>query len=172
MFNEVLIAKWADEKIWNLSQRTGLHILINIQDENRETPLRHFNPVLSVRQWMAKLEPADSVRQEVPKAGDRVGGWEKLLESSLRLQSMNTSLKAGIGSRESLVSLKSRNQGTWKKAPNLVACLRACSVMSDSLDSMDCNPPGSSVHGIFQAILEWGAISFSRRSSRPRSPAL
>ena len=27
---------------------------------------------------------------------------------------------------------------------------------------MDCSPPGSSVHGIFQArILEWGAIAFS-----------
>jgi len=27
---------------------------------------------------------------------------------------------------------------------------------------MDCSPPGSCVHGIFQAtILEWGAISFS-----------
>ena len=34
---------------------------------------------------------------------------------------------------------------------------------------MDCSPPGSSVHGIFQArILEWVTISFSRRSSRPR----
>ena len=32
-----------------------------------------------------------------------------------------------------------------------------------------CSPPGSSVHGIFQArILEWIAISFSRGSSRPR----
>ena len=29
-------------------------------------------------------------------------------------------------------------------------------------DPMDCSPPGSSVHGIFQArVLEWGAISFS-----------
>ena len=28
---------------------------------------------------------------------------------------------------------------------------------------MDCSPPGSSVHGIFQArILEWVAISFSK----------
>ena len=27
-------------------------------------------------------------------------------------------------------------------------------------DPMDCNPPGSSVHGIFQArVLEWGAIA-------------
>ena len=34
---------------------------------------------------------------------------------------------------------------------------------------MDCSPPGSSVHEIFQArILEWVAISFSRRSSQPR----
>ena len=33
-------------------------------------------------------------------------------------------------------------------------------------DPMDCSPPGSSIHGIFQArILEWVAISFSRRSS-------
>ena len=29
-------------------------------------------------------------------------------------------------------------------------------------DPMDCSPPGSSVHGIFQAgVLEWGAIAFS-----------
>ena len=35
--------------------------------------------------------------------------------------------------------------------------------MSDSCDPMDCNPPGSSVRGIFQArILEWVAISFSK----------
>ena len=36
-------------------------------------------------------------------------------------------------------------------------------------DPVDCNPPGSSVHGILQArILEWVAISFSRGSSQPR----
>ena len=29
-------------------------------------------------------------------------------------------------------------------------------------DTMDCSPPGSSIHGIFQArVLEWGAIAFS-----------
>ena len=38
--------------------------------------------------------------------------------------------------------------------------------MSDSCNLMNCNLPGSSVHGIVQArILEWVAISFSRRSS-------
>ena len=44
------------------------------------------------------------------------------------------------------------------------------SCFSPSLfNPMDCSPPGSSVHGILQArILEWVAISFSRRSSGPR----
>ena len=42
-------------------------------------------------------------------------------------------------------------------------CLTAC-------DPMDCSPPGSSVHGIFQArILEWAAISYSRVSSWPKN---
>ena len=42
-------------------------------------------------------------------------------------------------------------------------------VMSDSLQPMDCNLPGSSVHGILQArIPEWVAIRFSRGSSQPR----
>ena len=40
-------------------------------------------------------------------------------------------------------------------------------------DPVDCSPPGFSVHGISQGrILEWVAISFSRESSQPRSPAL
>ena len=35
-------------------------------------------------------------------------------------------------------------------------------------DPMDCSPPGSSVHGIFQAgILEWVTISSFKGSSRP-----
>ena len=34
---------------------------------------------------------------------------------------------------------------------------------------MDSSPPGSSVHGMFQArILEWVAISYARESSCPR----
>ena len=37
-------------------------------------------------------------------------------------------------------------------------------------DSMNCSPPGSSVHGILQARkLAWVAISFSRGSLRPRN---
>ena len=55
------------------------------------------------------------------------------------------------------------------KARYWACCGFSCSVMSDC-DPMDYNPPGSSVHGILQAkILEWVAISFSRRSSQPRN---
>ena len=58
----------------------------------------------------------------------------------------------------------------WKK------CLPAVQSESEVAQScptlcnpMDCGLPGSSTHGIFQArILEWVAVSFSRRSSRPR----
>ena len=45
-------------------------------------------------------------------------------------------------------------------------CAHSCSTLCDP---MDCSPPGSSVHGIFQArILEQVAISYSRGSSWPR----
>ena len=47
-------------------------------------------------------------------------------------------------------------------------CLVAKSYLT-LCNAMDCNPPGSSVHGILQArILEWVAIPFSRGSSWPR----
>ena len=38
---------------------------------------------------------------------------------------------------------------------------QSCPTLSDP---MDCSPPGSFVHGIFQArVLEWVAIAFSRK---------
>ena len=44
--------------------------------------------------------------------------------------------------------------------------LQSCPTLCDS---MDCSPPGSSVHGILQArVLEWVAISSYRGSSPPR----
>ena len=39
---------------------------------------------------------------------------------------------------------------------------QSCPTLSDH---MDCSPPGSSIHGIFQArVLEWGAIALTRRT--------
>ena len=43
---------------------------------------------------------------------------------------------------------------------NTSMCAQLCLVLCSP---MDCSPPGSSIHGIFQArILEWVTISFSR----------
>ena len=41
---------------------------------------------------------------------------------------------------------------------------QSCPTLSDP---MDWSPPGSSIHGIFQArVLEWGAIAFSDKIPR------
>ena len=41
--------------------------------------------------------------------------------------------------------------------------LQLCLTLSDLMDS---SPPGSAIHGIFQAtVLEWGAIAFSAKDA-------
>ena len=63
--------------------------------------------------------------------------------------------------------------GAARLETRLLKLLSKCVLVAQSCptpcDPMDCSPPGSSVHEIFQArILEWAAISFSRWSSQPR----
>ena len=54
----------------------------------------------------------------------------------------------------------------WYQVISSAKSLQSCPTLCDP---MDCSPPGSSVHEIFQSrILEWVAISFSRGSSLPR----
>ena len=58
---------------------------------------------------------------------------------------------------------------TWVSAP--VSCLSKGQFyfFFSLYGSIDCSPPGSSVHGNSQArMLEWVAISFSRGSSQPK----
>ena len=56
----------------------------------------------------------------------------------------------------------SRLMETKSKKVKSLSRVRLC-------NPVDCSPPGSSIHGIFQAkVLEWVAISFSKGSSRPR----
>ena len=65
-----------------------------------------------------------------------------------------------------LVVLYGCESWTIKKAESESEVAQSCPTLCDPVD---CSPPGSSVHGIFQArVLEWGAISFSKGSSRPR----
>ena len=71
----------------------------------------------------------------------------------------------------------SKNQSPCSFTPQhlqlILVSLESESEVSQSCPTLwapvDCSPPGSSVHGIFQArTLEWVAISFSRGSSWPR----
>ena len=63
---------------------------------------------------------------------------------------------------------------SWELSPNskstsLAHSLLLLSRVQLSVTPMDCSPPGSSVHGIFQArILEWVPSSYFRGSSCPR----
>ena len=71
-------------------------------------------------------------------------------------------------------------RGNKNKCPDLIRTIRQMewharehesvsnSVVSALCNTMDCSPPGSSVHGNLQTrILEWAAIPFSRRSNLP-----
>ena len=50
-----------------------------------------------------------------------------------------------------------------------VRCAKSLQSYPILCDPMNCSLPDSSVHGIFQArILEWIAMLFSKRSSKPR----
>ena len=51
----------------------------------------------------------------------------------------------------------------------LVCCVKSLHSCLTPCDPMNCSPPGSCVHGIFQArILEWAAMPSSRGSPQPR----
>ena len=52
--------------------------------------------------------------------------------------------------------------GFWSSAAAAAAAAKSLQSCPTLCDPIDGSPPGSSVHGIFQArVLEWGAIAFS-----------
>ena len=64
-------------------------------------------------------------------------------------------------------------QEHWSRLPFFLQCMKVKSESEDAQscptlsDPMDRSPPGSSVHGIFQArVLEWDAIAFSKKGAR------
>ena len=66
--------------------------------------------------------------------------------------------------QHSPVPFPDQAQANQLPSPERVLVSQSC-----PCDPMDCSPPGSFVHGIFQVrILEWVVISFSRGSSRLR----
>ena len=63
--------------------------------------------------------------------------------------------------------LKKEGLTVWRLSCSACCCsvTKLCLTLCDPMDN---SPPGSSVHGIFQArVLEWFAISLFRGSSQP-----
>ena len=59
--------------------------------------------------------------------------------------------------REKMLSCETVAAAAAAAAKSLQPCPTLC-------DAIDGSPPGSSIHGIFQArVLEWGTIAFSMR---------
>ena len=89
-------------------------------------------------------------------------GWRKLVTLNWNLQQL-----CSIGHAQVHKAYHKWYRNTDASMSEWVrAVTQSCPTLCDP---MDCSLPGSSVHGIFQAIvLEWSAISFSRGSSWPR----
>ena len=92
-----------------------------------------------------------------------------LAQNSLSYCSTTKSYQDHILDIQSCIALWRHSQG-FKKGNvihgNLWTVTKSCPTLCIS---MDCSPPGSSVHRISLArLLEWVAISFSRGSSWPR----
>ena len=110
-------------------------------------------------------------------------GWEDPLEKEMAIHSSTIAWKIPWteepGRIQSMGSQRVRHN--WMTELNLTdrkhctICLyvwvQSCPTLWDP--TMDCRPPGFSVHGIFQAIiLDWVAISFSKGSSWSRDQTL
>ena len=107
-------------------------------------------------------------------SGQNTGvGCHALLQGIFRTQGLNPGLpNPGIGPRSPAwhadsycLSHQGKPKNTGVGGGGLVA--KSCPTLCNS---MNCSPPGSSVHEILQArILEWVAIPFSRGSSQHRN---
>ena len=81
-------------------------------------------------------------------------------------------MKSHTGLHFSSFILESKGQRTSTFRPSLKVKVKSLSRVR-LCDPMDCNISGSTVHGIFQErVLEWIAISFSRRKDPSSHPLL
>ena len=96
-----------------------------------------------------------------PSLSDKVGAISSVF-SSFPHWRVNLSLR----SFSEILYTHTKNEAHLHGGPRSSPSDYEACVCAQSLSPTDCSPPGSSVHGIFQAIiLEWVVISSSRGSS-------
>ena len=94
------------------------------------------------------------------------------------LLDVQVGFRKGTGTRDQIANIRWIMEKARELQKNIYSALTT--IRSDQIrsvaqscptlcKSLNCNPPGSSVHGVFQAsVLEWVAIFFSRGSSQSR----
>ena len=93
------------------------------------------------------------------------------LESPMDRRAWKATVHSVAKSQTQLKQTQQANNQVYINTYRSLVCVRAQSLQLclTLWDPTECNPLGSSVHGILQAIiLEWVAIFSSRGSSRPR----
>ena len=94
------------------------------------------------------------------------------IHSIRREQSNNKKSYCNLRNKKNETGRRETWKKIWKWNPTLISIftMRACSVMSDSCNPMDCSSPGSSVHEIFHTrILEWVDIPTPGDIPNPRT---
>ena len=114
-------------------------------------------------EWVLNLFPNHAF---TPSTHRGTGKWHSCIalgfyqgSGILGIQNVERHSQERVGGRWGSTSQSRQLGRPCTHAQSLQSCLTLC-------DPMDCSPPGSSVHAIFQArILEWVAMPSSRGSS-------
>ena len=140
------------------------HILSTVNNVSRNFEFLHLFPTLSEsegqigwkkgsRNQVSPME-ASKVLQEIRKSRDTQKESQCLHGTFNLCQPADSRVTEGSSGGQHCPLLVSESESEASKS-YLTLC-----------DPMSCGPPGSSIHGIFQArVLEWVAISSSRGSS-------
>ena len=108
-------------------------LFLNVIPESRDYVLKHMLLLL-----LNRVSLSDSVRPHRRQPNRLLCPWD----------SPGKNIGVGCHFLLQCIKVKSESEG-----------VQSCLTLSDP---MDCSPPGSSIHGIFQArVLEWAAIAFS-----------
>ena len=121
------------------------------------------------KQWKKKKKQKRGLKiyelQWKALADQRLGEeGDKLLLLQSRFSRVWLSATPWMAAHQALPSLGFSRQEHWSVLPfpspmHESEVAQSCPTLSDP---MDCSPPGSSIHGIFQArVLQWGATAFS-----------
>ena len=133
----------------------------SVREVNCECRRRRFDPWVGKIPWRRKWQPT---LEFLPGKSHR---WKDLAGYNHGAAKSWTQLSCWTQNSIQVIAVRGRegNQGLME-AEWVSEVTQSCRTLCNP---MDCSLQGSSVHGIFQARgLEWVAISFSRRSSRPR----